>query len=204
MITLKIDTHAATKALTEAARKQIPFAMAKAVNQIAFEVQRAERAAMTEVFAHPRPFTQKSVLVTKATKASPIATVFIKPEVAKYLAPYEFGGKHELPGKGTILLNPKNIRLDQYGQIRGKPRAIGDKANVFAGVVQTKSGPVWGFWQRMKGKRGGPRLKLLARSGEALTVKKRLGFDQTARVIVAKDAGRVFEAALDAALRSAR
>ena len=64
--------------------KQVPYAMAQAVNALAFQVQRAEKAALSEVFSHPRPFTQRSVLVKKATKARPTAVVYIRPEVAAY------------------------------------------------------------------------------------------------------------------------
>jgi hypothetical protein len=150
---------------------------------------RAERANMAKVFEHPRPFTQRSVLVTeKATKGKPTATVAVRPEAAKYLSPFETGGRHHIPGRGIALVVPKNVRLDQYGQLPSKPSALKDKRNVFVGTIQTKAGPVSGFWQRFgRGsvwrngkwiKRG--RLKLLARFEEALPVRKPLGFHSLA------------------------
>jgi hypothetical protein len=207
LISIQADVRSVTRTLDDAAKRQVPFAAARALTALAFAVQRAERAATTQVFEHPRPFTQRSVLVDKATKVAPAATVYVRPEAAEYLAPYEFGGVHHLPGLGRVLLNPKSLKLDPYGQIRGKPRSIGDRRNVFVGTVKTKAGPVWGFWQRLKVKAkaaGQPRLKLLVRGGEALAVHKRLGFEDRARAVVQAQARAVFDIELAKAIASAR
>lgn len=204
------DIRAATARLTLAQQRQVPFATARALTDLAFQVQRAEAAAIPATFRNPRPFTRRAVRVEKATKGVPVATVFVLPQVARYLAPYEFGGKHVLPGTGRALLNPVNIRLDAYGQISGPPRAIGDRPDVFAGVVNTRSGPIWGFWQRlMVSKMLNPgvrpqRLKLLVRAGDALEVTKRLGFRERAREVVAANAGRTMQTAVAQALATAR
>jgi hypothetical protein len=203
-VSIAVDVQRALDALGADAKKQAPFAAARAVTQLAFAVQRAERAGMTEVFAHPRPFTQRSVLVGKADKASQTATVYIRPEAAEYLAPYETGGLHHLPGKGVVLLNPKGLQLDRYGQIRGRPRAIADRKNVFAGTVQTKDGPIWGFWQRLAGKNGGPRLKLLVRAGDALAVHKSLHFVDRARALIQAQGATAFRTELSKALANAK
>ena len=179
-IRVSADIKRVTRGLDAAARKQIPFATARAVNDVAFDVMRAERANLVKVLAHPRPFTQRSVGVpSKAAKGKPTATVAVRPEVARYLAPYETGGQHHMPGRGIALVVPKAVRLDQYGQLRGRPSTLGNRRNVFVGTVQTKDGSVNGFWQRVGGKQGG-RLKLLARFEDALPVKKRLGFQAVA------------------------
>ena len=201
-VRLSADVRRVERQLSDIARKQLPFAVAKAVNDVAFQVQRAERDNLKRVLKNPRPFTQRSVVVEKATKARPTATVKIRPEVARYLAPYEFGGTHELPGKG--LLNPKGVRLDQYGQLtRGKVKTLAAQRNVFVGTVQTEKGPVKGFWQRAGGRKGG-RLKLLVRFGEALPVTKRLNFRVTAQDAAKRAFPAALRAALDRALATAR
>jgi hypothetical protein len=219
-LSVRIDTRATTRALS-IATKQIPFALATAVNDLAFQVQRAENAAMTEVFKHPRPFTAKSVQVDKATKTSLSATVFVRPEVAKYLAPYEQGGLHVLPGKGLTLLNPKNVTLDQYGQLGKKTLdRLAARPDVFIGPVRFKGGKVVsGVWQRIAtkapGRRGRGRagtapmplrrsLKLLIRFGNALPVTKRLNFHARAVALIAAKAGAALTNAVAKALSTTR
>jgi hypothetical protein len=197
MITISVQTDIkrATAALNDIAKKQIPFASAQAVNALAFEVQKAERANMGSVFAHPRPFTQNSVFVDKATKAHPTATIFVRPEVAKYLSPFERGGVHVLPGKA--LLDPKNIRLDQYGQLpKGAMQRLTARPDVFVGKVAG----VMGVWQRMKNHS----LKLMVRFGIALPVHKSLGFTAKAEALVKSRFTAVFNQALAKAIASAK
>lgn len=85
--------------------KQLPFAMAQAINATAARVQAAEQANIKATFDSPTPFTQKSVGVSKARKSSPVAVVYIKKIAAAYLLPYETGGVHKLNSRA--LLNPK-------------------------------------------------------------------------------------------------
>ena len=115
MISISVDTRAVSRMLSDLQRKQLPYATSLALNDVAFTVQNAERAAFSIVFKNPRPFTAKSVLVTKATKSKLQSSVFVRPEVAAYLAPYEFGGSHVVPGKQQLV--PVKMRLDQYGQL---------------------------------------------------------------------------------------
>ncbi|HET6607634.1 MAG TPA: hypothetical protein VFG62_13230 [Rhodopila sp.] len=193
-IVIKVDTSVMERAF-EDFKGQIPFAHAVGINNVARAVREQERAAIGEIFAHPRPFTKNSVFLASATKSSPIATIFVRPEAAKYLAPYEMGGLHELPGKA--LLNPKAVRLDAYGQMRqAQFKELAEKPGNFIGTVHG----VAGLWQRpppiakganrrRKLKVGVERigLKLLVRFGDALEVKKHLGFVERARAIAERE-----------------
>ena len=193
-INVAADIRKATATLTALERKQIPYATMLALNDVAFQVRKAETDAIPSVLRNPRPFTRKSVQVDKANKSSLTARVFIRPEVAKYLAPYEFGGRHVLPSRA--LLNPKNIRLDQYGQLgRTAIARLAAKPNVFKGQVHG----VRGFWQRLKG----DRLKLLIRFGDAVEVRKRLEFASRGEAIVRKTFPAAFRNALAKAIGSA-
>lgn len=220
MPSVKVDAKKALASLAQIA-KQIPFAAATAANEVAFKLQNAERLAMTQVFDHPRPFTAKSVLVDRATKSSMTATVYVRPEVAKYLLPYEVGGQHVLPGAG--LLNPKDVGRDQYGQLsRGLPKRLSARPDVFVGTIDTKgSGPITGFWQRLDMTRKGTArrkrrergtiytaehgtLKLLIRFGAALPVKKHLDFEKRAKTFVAANVQGAFARALKMAISTAK
>jgi hypothetical protein len=219
---VSVSTRRATDLLSNVA-KQLPYAVSTMANDLAFQVQRAERAAMPQVFKSPRPFTANSVVVTRATKSSPTATVFIRPEVAKYLQPYETGGMHVLPGAGNALLNPKDINLDQSGQLPRRMTAqLNARKDVFVGPITTKDGQtINGFWQRLDVTRQGNArrkrrergtifssahgaLKLLIRFGDALPVHKHLDFRSRASTVVAANAGPAFARALAKALATAR
>ena len=223
MANLTIDTKQVTQFAANFQR-QMPFVIASTLNDLAFQVQRGETASMADIFKHPRPFTAKSTQVNKATKGSLSADVFIRPEVAKYLLPYEFGGVHVLPGKA--LLDPVDIRLDQYGQLpKNAMNRLKARGDIFIGTIQTKAGPIGGVWQRMArtrtgGKarrsrksdagaviaatRPGDALKLLIRFGTALPVKRHLGFRGRARAILQAASGSAFASAISKALSSMR
>jgi len=193
-VRIKIDTSAARKQLTGMER-QIPFAKAAAVNDLAFQVQRAENDAMKEIFHRPRPFTQKATAVRKATKSAPAALVFLKPAQERYLAPYENGGLHALPGKA--LLEPIEVRLDAYGQMpKGTAAKLAGRPDVFVGKVKN----VAGFWQRLKN----GHLRLLIRFGVNKPVTKRLNFERRAVALVKAKGAAAMQRAITKAIATAR
>lgn len=102
---------------------------------------------------------------------------------------FEFGGDHKL--NSSALLNPKNIKLNKYGNMpRNKLSQLKAKSNVFIGDVNN----VNAVWQRRKPKpakkkrakrspngtrRPKPKQrppKLLVRFGDALPVTPVLGY----------------------------
>lgn len=192
------------KTLSNAAYKQIPFATASALTALAKEVRADEVKNLTATFKKPKPFTLRSVGVQGARKDKLEARVYVKPLAAKYLEPYEDGGKHYLAGRA--LLNPKDIRLDQYGQLtRSTLKRLKARSDVFIGPMPTKKGPVNGVWQRIPARRGQPaHLRLLIRFGDALPVNKRLHYQSRAKQLVARRFNAVFGAALGRALATAR
>lgn len=203
-ISIRSNLKQVTRQLSALAYKQVDFAAAQAVNDLARQVAVAEQANIKAVFKKPKPFTVNAVGVKGATKRTLTAVVFVRPIAAKYLAPYEDGGNHELPGRA--LLNPKNIRLDQYGQLtRATLARLKARSDVFIGPIKTSHGVVNGVWQRTKARRGvRAGLKLLIRFGDALPVQKRLGYGAKARDVVNKGWHAAFERAMARALATAR
>ena len=171
---------------------------------------------MERMFKHASPFTLKSVRVQGARKSNLEAKVFVMDKAASYLMPYEVGGVHKLNSRA--LLNPKDIRLNQYGQL---PRAtlanLRSRPDIFIGPVKTAKGTINGVWQRsvvapVIGKGGRKlrktnttgKLKLLIRFGDALPVKHLWNYRQIAREVVRETFQAELKKALADALRTAR
>ncbi|KVS52240.1 hypothetical protein WK39_26640 [Burkholderia cepacia] len=227
-ISVAANARKVERGLNDLVRKQLPFAVAQGINRTAQRVAEAEAKNIVDTLANPSPFTRGSVGVKRARKSDPTAVVFMKDIAASYLKPYEVGGVHKINGRA--LLNPKNIRLNQYGQLpRGTLAMLKGRPDVFIGAVKTASGEtINGVWQRptntarvtllnARGKRlgklnkldatqnnGRGRLKLLIRFGDALPVKKRLNWGDRARQIVDRWIDRDMQDALAAAMRTAR
>lgn len=209
MINISVDIKAVQRTLDKARRDAVPKASAKAINALAFDVMRAERAAIAEVFKTPRPFTQKAFLVKQGSVSNPTATVFARPEANQYLAPYEFGGTHF--AASGLTTDPENIKLDQYGQIRrGQLKRLREQKAVFSGTIHG----VNGLWQRKvtntaprkRRKTAGqsatvklPRTKLslLVQFKQPTSVTEHLGFEARAQMVVKANFMTEFRSALD-------
>lgn len=218
-LSVHIDTKKLVRDLSALADKQIPFATATALNGLGAIVVAEEKANLKRVFPTATPFTLGSVVMLKANKNSQTVTILMKDRTARYLTPYENGGRHVLNSKA--LLNPKNVALNQYGNLpRNMMARLKGLPGVFVGEVQTKHGPVSGVWQRptpvpvaAKGQkrvrlpRGANvtgKLKLLIRFGDALPVKERLNWAPLARAVVAFNYAPQFNKAMACALATAR
>jgi hypothetical protein len=192
---IKVDTRALKTVLNRIETRTVPYATSVAINDVAFQVQAGERDNIQKTFKHPRPFTVRSVLTNKSTWQTQRALVYIRQEVGKYLAPYEFGGVHVLPGAG--LLNPKLIRLDQYGQLtKGTPARLRARKDVFVATI----GGVTGFYQRL----ANHKIKLLIAFGNALTVKEHLDYVKRGRAIVKQTFPAAFDKAFAQAMSTLR
>src|SRR5450830_169077 len=213
-----------TRVLTADIQRQVGFATAQALNAVAAMVRDAEQQNIRDTFKHPTPFTQNSVGVKKATKANPVAVIYMKDIAARYLSPYENGGLHVMPGSSKAILNPKDIKLNQYGQLPKAALAkLKSRPDIFIGPVKTKAGIVNGVWQRFtdvkrvtllssKGKRlrglnktsseeqPKGRLKLLLRFADAIPVKKKLHYGRLAQQIVDANLSNEFNKALSNAI----
>jgi hypothetical protein len=216
------------KSLNNFVNKQLPFAIATALTETAKKVKEAETKKIKDTFKSPTPFTAKSIRIKAARKTNLEAVVFMMDRTASYLDPYEFGGVHRLNSKA--LLNPKDIKLNAYGQLsRGALAALKGRPDVFIGPVKTSKGVINGVWQRVtdtkkvtllnaKGKRlrglnkattgkDGKtvgHLKLLLRFGDALPVKQHLDYRKIAKAVVAAEFAGQFDMAVKKAIATAR
>lgn len=200
-------------------RKQIPFATAQAMTAVVRKIEDAQKVAMQRNLDNPTPFTVKSVRSKGARKTDLKAKVFVMNTAAAYLEPFETGGGHKL--NGSALLNPKDIKLNKYGNLpRNKLSSLKSKENTFIGDI----GGVNGVWQRKKakkGKKGRKRLqrspngtrrdrkkqpmpKLLIRFGDALPVEPVLGYQDRAMKMTQALLPQEINRAIAEAIRTAR
>jgi len=200
-------------------KKQIPFAAAQALTSVARKIAAAEKTAFQRKLENPTPFTVNSVGSAGARRDNLSAKIFVRDIAAGYLEPFEFGGAHKLNGKA--LLNPKDIKLNKYGNLpRNKLSQLKAKSNTFIGEIDG----VNGVWQRKaakKGKKGKKRQKrsangtrrervkqrspkLLIRFGDALPVKPTLGYMDRAEMMATALMPVALSAAIDQALKSAK
>lgn len=205
-VTVRTDLFTLERSLDSFARKQLPFATSLALTAIAKRVKDAEDKAIPEIFDAPTPFTQKAVAIIPSRKQTQRAVIFIKDRQAHYLDPYEDGGHQVLNSRA--LLNPKNIKLNQYGNLSKNTLArLKARPDIFIGPVKTKGGIVNGVWQRIPPKRGVPaHLKLILRFGDGVEVTKHLDFRKRAITVIRGcsrvEMGKAIARALASAKRS--
>ena len=200
-------------------KKQVPFATAQALTSVARQIAAAEKTAFQRKLENPTPFTVNSVGSVGARRDNLTAKVYVRDIAAGYLEPFEFGGVHKL--NGQALLNPKDIKLNKYGNLsRNKLSQLKAKSNVFIGDVDG----INGVWQRVKAKKGrkgkkrqkrsangtrrardkNPMPKPLIRFGDALPVKPTLGYMDRAEKMAAALMPGAISKAIDEAFKTAK
>lgn len=200
-------------------RKQIPFATAQALTSTARKIENAQKVALQRNLESPTPFTVGGVKSRGARKTDLRAKVFVMPTTAEYLEPFEVGGVHKL--NSSALLNPKNIKLNKYGNLpRNKLSSLKSKDNTFIGDINGVNG-VWQRKKAKKGRKGKKRLKrsakgtrrerlgqpipkLLIQFGNALPVKPVLGYQDRAQQMAQALLPQEISRALEEAIRTAR
>ena len=198
-------------------QKQIPFAIAQAMTAVVREIAAAQKVTLGRKLESPTPFTVNAIGSSGARKNDLRAKVYVRNVAAGYLEPFEFGGDHKL--NSSALLNPKNIKLNKYGNMpRNKLSQLKAKSNVFIGNVNN----VNAVWQRRKPKppkkKGSKRSptgtrrpkpkqkppKLLVRFGDALPVTPVLGYMDRSKAMAEAMMPGALSRAISDAIRTAR
>jgi hypothetical protein len=120
------------RGLNDVARRQLPFALALAMNDTAFRLLRLNRVHMGRVFDRPTRWTLNAFHYVRATKARPVATIKRK-DAARgrhYLEVQEQGGARplggweaqlagRLPYSGRVgyVVPTKHMRRDRHGNV---------------------------------------------------------------------------------------
>lgn len=204
---IKSELDKFTKELDDVARTQLPFATSLAINMTAKQIVDAERQGIKDTFPTATPFTKQGVSYIPSNKNKLYAVVFMKDIQAHYLEPYEFGG-NQVPAEPskTAILDPKNIALNTYGNIPyQKIKQLKGRADVFSGTIVLNGGArIGGVFQRMKGKKGGKRLKILVRFSDPLPVHEHLDYFKRATKIAERNFPSNMVAAMTRAIATMR
>lgn len=221
ILSIRSNINEVTRDLDRLERQQIPYAQVLAVNALTAMVQKAEKAEIVKTFDEVTPFTLGGVKISRARKSDPTATIFLADVAEQYLGPYISGGRHFLGSKRGIL-NPKNVRLNRFGNLaKGKLASLKSNENVFVGSIKTKDGKtINGVFQRgnfvkrtksrtvngqkIKGITQRHRLKILIRFGDALQVRQHLDWNGVARMVLDANATTQMDLAMKQALATAR
>ena len=215
---MRADVAAFARQLDDVMRRQLPFAVARALTETAKKAADAERDEMRRSLDRPTPFTLRAIAVRPATKANQTAVVYIQPLQAAYLAPVIRGGQQALGDKRAIL-SPKNVRLDAYGNIpRGLLARLRARPDILIGVVTFADGRrIDGVWQLPPGEtRGGGRTgrgitggrrkgwKLLIRFADPVKISARYRFGAASTATARREFPSELRAAMAQAVATAR
>lgn len=143
MFQTDIDARELTDNMTEFALTQFPFALAKALNDTAFDdVRPGWRDEMPRVFDRPTRLTLGAVLVRRAKKVNPVAEIYLRNEAsnatptARYLIHQVEGGERLHKPFENILARAGIMSPDEFA-VPGKSFPLDNYGNVPARVVQT-------------------------------------------------------------------
>lgn len=124
------------KRLSEMAKRQIPYAMARALNDTAYGTMQAERKEFSDSFDRPTPYVQRGVFYDKASAQRMVAFVRIAGErdrlnVGRVVGPHVFGGGRGVKASerrlrvtgamagGQWIVPGAGAPKDRYGNISG-------------------------------------------------------------------------------------
>lgn len=149
MFEVRADFRPISRRLDDLAKRQVPFAAARALNDTAQVAANAVRKEMPRIFDRPTPFTKNAIGVERATKQRLQARVFVKDRQAEYLEVQEIGGTRQPKKKALVI--PEQMQLNQHGNMPRRALQIAKaRKNTFIGTVRG----VGGLWQRPdRGKR---------------------------------------------------
>ena len=67
MFTIEADFNAADRLLSDLGRKQLPFAAAMTLNDVAADVKEDEARGIEETFDRPTPYTKRGLYLRRAS-----------------------------------------------------------------------------------------------------------------------------------------
>lgn len=142
--------------------KNIPFAIAGAINDTLFEMRQELPGTMKKTFQSPKPFTTNPTAwsVKKAKQTLLSGEIKLKDIQAGYLQWQAYGGT-EHPKKRSIPVPKETSRASHGGLKTGWKKMMDDKQRYFSGVPRGGGRP--GIYKRLgmsKSTPGGKKLRL--------------------------------------------
>ena len=220
-IAITSNAKALAHAMGDFSGKQIPFATARALTDVAFMAQRKEKGDLGKHLHLRNRFSAGGIQVNPAEKGDwphAYAEVGID-EKRSYLVDHVLGGKREGGTHGRAILEDESLRSGSGRVPAGKrPKALIERARraarqaqltgAFGGKAKAKVGGIvvidsakWGgelVLQRMAAGKDG--LKLLYAFRKGVTIKREVPFEQTAEQVVAREYRGAFYRRLEQAI----
>lgn len=142
MIRTEINVEALMLDFDEIARKHVPEAVTRALNDTAFDTRGAWKDEALRVFDNPTSLTLNAILYKKATRLVPAAEVFVRDEAlkgtppSKYLfAQVEGGGRR--PKRSENLLRRAGILGENEFWVPGRSAPLDAFGNLPGATVRT-------------------------------------------------------------------
>lgn len=209
-ITIKVDHKKAVAQLNDDAERQIPFALAKGINETIKDVQTSERVNLRRKFTLRRPeWADRSVKITKfASKRDPSATIGIHPPGAGGDERSDILGKFETDtvkeahhGRVAIPIAAKRTKRDIV-RANQRPRAIIASGKAF--VIEHTKNPAVQLIVRTIGRGRRRVLETLYLLVKRVRLTRKLEFRERAEQAVDRSWVTNMRKALAEALRTAR
>jgi len=196
-INIRSNADKVAKSMTDFAKRQAPYAISKAINEVAKSAEKEIQKQINSQIDNPTAFTKKSTFISYSNKnQSPIgAIVGIKDKQAEYMQYPELGGiSKALSGKNKPV--PVSSFKNKAGNIpRGKiKKLLADKSRYFSG---TPNGRPAGLYERTK--KGG--LRQLAHWERQTSHKPRTRFGERVALIVQRNIDKELRSQMAAAMR---
>ncbi len=184
--------------LDDAAKRQVPFAIARALTMTARDAQGDVRAELPSHFTLRNNWTSSGIRITPATKSSPEAIVG---SLEPYMQRQETGGTRTARDHSRVAVPVKAKRNKRDRIPKGqRPAAMKGKPRVLlingSNIIQTKGGQ--GILQRV-GRERYP-LQVVYWMKRGVKIKPRFGFKATTFATIAQRFGPNLTAALSQAM----
>ena len=188
--------------LSDAARNQVPFAMSRTLNELAYGAMVRVRADLPRRFTIRRQYVVRGVRYTKSNKRNLEATVLHRDE---YMVKQQTGGEHR--ARVRRLAIPAEVRARKKSRIplSRRPKNITKKQDVLVfkhSIVQVKK------TKRARQANGTGdferRFKVLYALRESVLLKPRFEFDTQVYQYVLPRYAKTFDKNISIALKSAK
>jgi len=220
MIGIKVDMRGFDKLerqMNDLQKKQLPFAMAKALTVTASDAKKAVDVQLPRKLDRPTPFTKRAIGIKRASKRLLQSEVFVKDIQAEYLKYAIEGGTRRPKGKAIATPGSK-MKLNKYGNMpgaRGKAaKLLANKKRYFSGKPKGMPDAPAGIWERghfskrgnftAGGKSRQTNLRLVVAYEKEITYKKRLPFYKIVNGVAQHNFEKNFHKAFADAIRTAR
>ena len=195
------------RGLSKTAKRQVPFAIASTLTQLAFQAMQEEKQQASKYLDRPTPFTIKGFRYKKANKRNLMSEVYIDGAAAnRSYMKYSIEGGVSRPKKSALVHPAKNSKLNKYGNLPRNyvKKALANKAKFFSGVPKGMQGDEnSGIWQRY-GPRNNQRIRMVAQWRKSRGYQAKFPFYEITGDVVFGRANAIFNKQLAYAIRTAK